>query len=139
MIFGQKLWILPFGKSHCFALFKTLFFWSKNYSFFLQNIQKQSILTCFLQKIQIRKISIFGQKPWIIPLGKCPFFVDFLKLQLSGLEFFFYPEYQKTIFSNIITSKTLVRKSLNFGQKPWTNLLGKGRFFGPPQNDTFLV
>ena len=28
--------------------------------------------------------------------------------------------------------KTLMRKSFNFGQKPWTNLLGKGRFFGAP-------
>ena len=140
MIFGQKLWILPSGKSHCLALFKTLFFWSKNYSFFLQNIQKQYILTWFLQKIQIRKISIFGQKPWIIPLGKCPFFFRLFKtLVVWSRIFFFYPEYQKTIFSNIITSKTLVRKSLNFGQKPWTNLLGKCRFFGPPQNDTFLV
>ena len=41
MIFGQKLWILPYGKPHCLALYKTLFFWSKNYSFFLQNIKKQ--------------------------------------------------------------------------------------------------
>ena len=149
MIFGQKLWILPYGKSHCLVLFKTLFFWSKNYSFFFQNIKKQyfwlispkntnkknfdfwtktmdyplrkmsildkncwfsplenltvlhflklyfsslkillffsrisknNISDWFLQKIQIRKISIFGQKPWIIPLGKCPFFFDFLKL-----------------------------------------------------------
>ena len=66
------------------------------------------------------------------PLRKMTIFVDLLKLQFSGLKFIlFYPEYQETIFWNIITSKTLIRKSLNFGQKPWTNLLGKDRFFWP--------
>ena len=63
---------------------KTNFFWSD-----------------FSKKTQIRKISIFGQKPWIIPLGKCPFFQVF-KIKFSGLKFIlFYPEYQETIFSNI--------------------------------------
>ena len=40
--------------------------------------------------------------------------------------FFFYPKYQETIFSNIISSKTLMRRSVSFGQKPWTNFVGKG-------------
>ena len=87
----------------------------------------------------MKRNSIFGQKPWIIPLGKCPFFRLFKTLVFWSRIYFFYPEYQKRILSNIITSNTLVRKMVNFGQKPWTNLLGKSRFFGPLQNDTFLV
>ena len=62
LMFGQKPWIIPFGKSRCFALFKTLYCWSKNSSFFVQNIKKQYFLTWFLQKTQIGNISIFGQK-----------------------------------------------------------------------------
>ena len=137
-MFGQKRWIILFGKCRSFAFFKTTFFWSKNYFFFIQNIKKQYFLTLFLQK---KKISIFGQKkkPCIIPLGKWPFFLPF-KTFLFGLKFIlFYTEYQETIFSNIITSTTLLRKRLIFGQKPWTNLLGKDRFFGAQQNGTFLV
>ena len=81
-----------------------------------------------LQKTHMRKSSIFGQKPWTNPSEKCCFW-HFIKLQFSGLKFIlFYPEYQETIFSNIISSKTLMRKSLNFWQKPCTNLLGNGRF-----------
>ena len=81
---------------------------------------------------------MFGRKPWTNRLENVPFF-EFLKLRFSGLKFFFYPEYQETIFSYIISSKTLMRKSLNFGQKPWTNFVGKGRLFSALYNDTFLV
>ena len=42
LIFGQKPWIIPFGKSRCFALFKTLYCWSKNSSF-LSRISKNNI------------------------------------------------------------------------------------------------
>ena len=63
------------------------------------------------------------------PLRKMSIFLDLSKLWFSGLKLIlFYLGYQRTIFSNIISSKTLMRKSLNFGQKPCTNLLGKGRF-----------
>ena len=137
-MFGQKRWIILFGKCRSFAFFKTTFFWSKNYSFFIQNIKKQYFLTLFLQK---KKNFDFWtkKKPCIIPLGKWPFFLPF-KTFLFGLKFIlFYTEYQETIFSNIITSTTLLRKRLIFGQKPWTNLLGKDRFFGAQQNGTFLV
>ena len=74
------------------------------------------------------------------PLRKMLFLFEFLRLWFSGLKcILFYPEYQETIFSNIISSKTLTRKSLNYEQKPWTNFEGKGRLFGALYNDTFLV
>lgn len=140
-MFGQKRWIILFGKCRSFALFKTTFFWSKNYSF-LSRTSKNNIFWLYFskKKKKLKKISIFGQKkPCIIPLGKWPFFVPF-KTFVFGLKFIlFYTEYQETIFSNIITSKTLLRKRWIFGQKPWTNLLGKDRFFGAQQNGTFLV
>ena len=74
------------------------------------------------------------------PLRKMSLFFDFLKLWFSGLKFnLFYPEYQETIFYNIIFSKTLMRKNLNYGQKPWTNFVVEGRLFGALYNVTFLV
>ena len=42
LMFGQKPWIIPFGKSRCFALFKTLYCWSKNSSL-LSRISKNNI------------------------------------------------------------------------------------------------
>ena len=75
-MFGQKPWIIPFGKSRCFALFKTLYCWSKNSSFYPE-YQKTIFSDLISPKNTIRKISIFGQKPWIIPLEKCPFFSTF--------------------------------------------------------------
>ena len=136
LIFGQKPWIIPFGKCRWFALFKSLFFWSKNHPFFSRISKTNLLWPDFFQKTQIKKISIFGPKPWIIPLGKCPFFQVF-KLKFSGLKFIlFYPEYRETIFSNAISSKTLMRKSFNFGEK---KILRKDQFFGAPQNVTFLV
>ena len=140
MRFGQKRWIILFGKCRSFALFKTTFFWSKNYSFFIQNIKKQYFLTLFLQKKKTKKnFDFWTKKTLYYTLRKMTIFLPF-KTFVFGLKFIlFYTEYQETIFSNIITSTTLLRKRLIFGQKPWTNLLGKDRFFGAQQNGTFLV
>ena len=140
-MFGQKRWIILFGKWRSFPFFKTTFFCSKNYSFFIQNIKKQYFPTLFLKKKKkLKKISIFGQKKTLYyTLRKMTIFLP-SKTFVFGLKFIlFYTEYQETIFSKIITSKTLLRKRLIFGQKPWTNLLGKDRFFGAQQNGTFLV
>ena len=107
----------------------------KNHSLFIQNIKKQYFLTQFLQKKkQLRKISIFGQKPWIIPLRKWPFFLPFKTFVFgSKLYSFLYriPRndlFEHNYFENI-RKHALIRKSLNFGQKPWTNLLAKDRVF----------
>ena len=139
MIFGQIPWIIPFGKSRFFALFKTLYFWCKNHSF-LSIISKNNISDLISPKNRNKKNFDSWAKTEDYPLRKMSIFLDFLKLQFSGLKLIlFYPEHQKTIFWNKISSKTLMRKSLNFGQKPCTNLLGKDRCFGAPQNVTFLV
>ena len=67
------------------------------------------------------------------PLSKISIIFDFLKPKFSGLKLIlFYPEYQET-------SSKHYEKKFEFWEKPWTNLLGKDRFFGAPQNVTFLV
>ena len=106
---------------------------------FLSRTSKNNIFWLYFSKKKKNFDFWTKKKPCIIPLGKWPFFLPF-KTFLFGLKFIlFYTEYQETIFSNIITSTTLLRKRLIFGQKPWTNLLGKDRFFGAQQNGTFLV
>ena len=74
----------------------------------------------------MRKSLNFGQKPWTNPaLGKCRFFAFFkTSISWSKNAFFFFPEYQKMIFSDSMT------KSSIFGQKRWIIPLGKCRFFG---------
>ena len=109
---------------------------------FLSRTSKNNIFRLyFSKKKKLKKISIFGQKkPLYYTLRKMTIFFLPFKTFVFGLKFIlFYSEYQETIFSNIITLKTLLRKRLIFGQKPWTNLLGKDRFFGAQQNGTFLV
>ena len=110
--------------------------------FFIQNIKKQYFLTLFLQKKKKTKknFDFWTKKTLYYTLRKMTIFFLPFKTFVFGLKFIlFYTEYQETIFSNIINSKTLLRKRWIFGQKPWTNLLGKDRFFGAQQNGTFLV
>ena len=119
--------------------FLKLYFSGLKIILFFSRISKNNISDLISPKNTNKKNFDFWTKTMDYPLRKMSIFFRLFKTLVVWWGFFFYPEYQKTIFSNIITSKTRVRKSLNFGQKPCTNLLGKGRFFGPPQNDTFLV
>ena len=141
-MFGQKRWIILFGKCRSFALFKTTFFWSKNYSF-LSRTSKNNIFWLYFSKKKKKtkkNFDFWTKKTLYYTLRKMTVFFLPFKTFVFGLKFIlFYTEYQETIFSNIITSKTLLRKRWIFGQKPWTNLLGKDRFFGAQQNGTFLV
>ena len=138
-MFGQKPWIIPFGKCRCFALFKTLFFWSKNLSFFSRISKNNLFWLDFSKKTQIRKIPIFGQKPWIIPLGNVHFFQVFKTYVFWSKIYSFLSRISRNdIFEHNFLENTNEKK-LEFWEKPWTNLLGKGRFFGNPQNVTFLV
>ena len=114
MILGQKPWIIPLGKCPCFALLNTLFFWSKNRSF-LSRISKTIFSDLISPKNTNKKNFDFWTKTMDYPLWKVAIFFDLF--QFSGLKFIlFYPEYKETIFSKIITSKTPMRKNLNFGQ-----------------------
>ena len=79
MIFGQKLWILPFGKSPCFALLNTLFFWSKNRSF-LSRISKTIFSDLISPKNTNKKNFDFWTKTMDYPFRKVAIFFDLLKL-----------------------------------------------------------
>ena len=48
-MFGQKRWIILFGKCRSFAFFKATFFWSNNY-FFLSRTSKNNIFRLYFSK-----------------------------------------------------------------------------------------
>ena len=71
----------------------------------------------------MKRNSIFGQKPWIIPLKKCLFFLAPFKTLIFWCKIIlFYQEYRKKrLFLTWLHQKNLHEKSSIFGQKPWTN------------------
>ena len=60
------------------APFKTCIFWSKIF-LFCQEYRKKKFFSDLItpKKNQMKRNSIFGQKPWIIPLGKRLFLSTF--------------------------------------------------------------
>ena len=119
-------------KAMDYNLRKISIFWSfKYFNFFaLKTVFLPSgiLKTIFSEnfcKKQIRKSSSFEQKP----CRKCPFFGP-LKTSIfwNKNSSFLSRISKKHILSHNFCKKTLIRKSLNFGQKPWTNPLGKSRF-----------
>ena len=107
-MFGQKRWIILFAKCRSFALFKTTFFWSKKSFFFYPQHQK-TIFSDLIspKKKQLRKISIFGQKPWILALHRT---VPFWSKNHSFLAKIYK---KKTIFSDLIIPKNPKEKKFD--------------------------
>ena len=68
---------------------------------------QKMFLSGFLCSIeQMRKRSIFWQKPWTNPFAKCRYFFTSLELHFSGLKsIFFYQEYKKMFLSGFFCSK----------------------------------
>ena len=100
-IFCQNAWTTPFGKFLFFWTFLKLDFSRVETIFFYisKNIKKRSFQAGFGQKPPLRKMAIFGQKPWTNPFGKFSTFWTFLKVDFCCLKsILFYPEYQETIF-----------------------------------------
>ena len=113
MTFEQKPWTNPSEKC-CFWHFIELQF--SGLKIFLMYPKDQKMIFPYLfhpKKISGKNFD-FSTKSMDYPLRKMSiFFFKFLKLWLSGLKFIlFYREYQETIFSNIISSKTLMRDFL---------------------------
>ena len=70
-------------------------------------------------------MSIFGAKPWGIPLGKMSIFRLFEFLFFYSLERrFFILEYRKRDFPELFYLKKIGKMAI-FGQKPWVNPFGK--------------
>ena len=109
--------------------------------FIFQNKKDCLFLAFFAQKTKnVRKGSIFWQKPWTNPFAKCPLFRIFYNFTF---------QVQKTLFSNqnikncfflsFLLKKNLIRKRSIFTQKPWTNAFAKCPFFRIFYNFTFQV
>ena len=125
-IFGQKPWLSPLENLAVLHFLKLYFFCSLNHFFFIQNIKKQYFLTWFLQKTQIRKNFDFWTKSMDYPLRKMSLlFRDFNTVVLRSKSYSFLSKISWNDFFNTISLKTLMRKSLNFGQKAYTNFVGK--------------
>ena len=73
-IFASKPWVNPFGKILIFRLFELLVFIAQKIVFWLQNIVKHIFLAYIAKKKKVRKIAIFGPKPWENPFGKMSIF-----------------------------------------------------------------
>ena len=73
-IFEPKPWVNPFGKTSIFGLFELfLFIAPKRPSFVLEYLKKHSTGLYYLKK-KVRKMAIFGPKPWVTPFGKMSIF-----------------------------------------------------------------
>ena len=53
----------------------------------------------------MKRNSIFGQKPWIIPLENFYFLAPFKTLIFLSKIILFYQEYEKMVFPDLITPK----------------------------------
>ena len=70
-----------------------------------------------IPKTKMKRNSIFGQKPWTNPLEKCRSW-NFLTVQFSGLKIiFFYPQDQKTVFTDLFYPKKINKKKYDFWTK----------------------
>ena len=62
----------------------------------------------------MKRNPILGQKPWTKPLEKCRSW-HFLTVQFSGQKIiFFYPQDQKTIFTDLFYPKKINKKKYDF-------------------------
>ena len=94
-VFGPKPWVNPLGKNINISTFRTSCFYSLESRFFVLEYHKRHFPRLYCQKKNIRKMAIFGPKPWANPLGKMSIFRLFGLLDFIG---------QKGVFSfqNII-------------------------------------
>ena len=108
----------PLWKMGTFWFFWNFNFWSKNHSF-LSIISKNDLFCHNLcKKTQMRKKNRFLDKKHRLTLLENVDFLSLLKLQYSGLKIIlFYPEYQKTIFSDLISPKNTNKKKFDFWTK----------------------
>ena len=68
--FGFKPWVNRFEKMPVFRLFELLVFITQKGVFLFQNIVKDIFLAYIASKKKVRKMAIFGPKPWVNPLKK---------------------------------------------------------------------
>ena len=84
----------------------------------------------FCSKRNMRKRSIFWQKPWTNPFAKCRFFYCFLRtIFLWSKKHFFLSRISKNVSFLLFCFKKKMKKRSIFWQKPWTNPFANCQFF----------
>ena len=110
--------LTPFQNVKFFYFFWTSLFTSKKHSFLSRISKNASFWFFFGQKKNMRKSSIFCQKPWSNPFPQCQFFRVFKNFFLCGLKsILFYPEYQKMFLFVLLCSKNKIWKKGQFFDK----------------------
>ena len=114
-IFWRTPWINPFAKCRFFSTSWELHFWGPKNFIFYPEYQKLFFSCFFCWKKNIRKRSIFWQKPWTNPFAKCRFFSTLWELHFWGPKnFIFYPEYQKMFLSSLFAQKKSDKNKVDF-------------------------
>ena len=88
-IFWQKPWTNPFAKCQYFLTFLELHFTGLKSIVFYPEYQKLFLFGFLCSKEQMRKRSIFSEKPWTNPFAKCRFFRLFKNLTFQVWKAFF--------------------------------------------------
>ena len=115
-IFWEKPWTNPFAKSQFFWLCRNLTFQVWKAFFTFQNIKNWFFLAFFAQKKNMRKKSIFWQKPWTNPFAKCRFFSTLWELHFWGPKkpLFSIRNITKILFSGFFCLKKTYKKKVDF-------------------------
>ena len=83
-IFGPKAWVNPFGKMSIFRLFQLSFFCTLEKRFFVLEYRERNLPGLYCLKKKVKKMAIFGPKPWVNPFGKRSIFGLFGLLVFIG-------------------------------------------------------
>ena len=130
----EKIWFLdknhglsPSENVNVLHFLKVQFSGLKNHSFL--SIRSKIIFTNFFSpKKKGEKVWFLDKNHGLSPLENRAV-LHFLKLCIAGLKIvLFYPEYQKTIFSDLISPKNTNRKYFDFWPKKWIISLQKTIF-----------
>ena len=73
-IFGPKPSVKPFGKMSIFCLCKLVFFFSLERLFFVLDYHKRHFPNVYWLKKKLKKMVVFGLKPWVNPFKKMSIF-----------------------------------------------------------------
>ena len=112
-IFEPKPFVNPLGKMWIFRLYELLFCFSVERRFFVLEYRETHFPFLSCQKKNVAKMTIFGPKPWVSPLGKMAIFRVFELFSFYNVERrFFVLEYRKRHFPGL---NCLKRKSWKNG------------------------
>ena len=107
--------LTPLQKSDFLEFFRTFFLWSKKHSFLSTISKNVSFLLFCWKKKNMRKRSIYWQKPWTNPFANCRFFSTLWEVHFWGPKsFIFYPEYKKMFLSSFFAQKKSDKKKVDF-------------------------